>query len=136
MASGKVIPGYGHAVLRKTDPRFICQLEFAEKHIKDDNLIDLVKANYEEIPKALAATGKIKNPWPNVDCGSGSLLMHYGLTQHDYYTVMFGVSRAFGVLPALVWSRALSQPIVNPITYPLKDLIKLVEDWKKGIRRI
>ena len=24
--SGRVIPGYGHAVLRKTDPRFTCQV--------------------------------------------------------------------------------------------------------------
>jgi len=59
MASGKVIPGYGHAVLRKTDPRFICELEFAQEFIKNDNLVELVKANYEEIPKVLAATGKI-----------------------------------------------------------------------------
>jgi citrate synthase len=80
MASGKVIPGYGHAVLRKTDPRFVCQLDFAEANIKDSNLIDLVKTNYKVIPEVLAATGKIKNPWPNVDCGSGALLMHFGLT--------------------------------------------------------
>jgi len=26
--SGRVIPGYGHAVLRKTDPRFTCQALF------------------------------------------------------------------------------------------------------------
>ena len=80
LGSGKVIPGYGHGVLRKTDPRFILQLQYADKNIKDDNLVDLVKANYETIPDLLAATGKIQNPWPNVDCGSGALLMHYGLT--------------------------------------------------------
>jgi citrate synthase len=59
LASGKVVPGYGHAVLRKTDPRFVLELEFAEKHIKNDNLVDLVRANYETIPDLLAATGKI-----------------------------------------------------------------------------
>jgi len=122
MASGKVIPGYGHGVLRKTDPRFISQLRYAEKHIKDDNLVDLVRANYEEIPKCLAATGKIKNPWPNVDCGSGALLMHYGMTQHDYYTVMFGVSRTFGCMPAHVWSRALGMPIERPNSFDLENL--------------
>ena len=100
LKSGKVVPGYGHAVLRKTDPRFMCELEFAEKYIKGDNLVELVKANYEIIPGELAKTGKISNPWPNVDAGSGALLMHYGLTQHDYYTVLFGVSIAFGVAPA------------------------------------
>jgi len=118
MASGKVIPGYGHAVLRKTDPRFICELDFANEFIKGSNLIELVKANYEVIPEVLGATGKIKNPWPNVDCGSGALLMHYGLTQHDYYTVLFGVSRAFGVASGQVWSRALGMPIERPNSYP------------------
>ncbi len=80
LKAGKVVPGYGHATLRKTDPRFICELEFAERYIKNDNLVDLVKANYEVIPGELAKTGKISNPWPNVDAGSGALLMHYGLT--------------------------------------------------------
>lgn len=131
MATGKVIPGYGHGVLRKTDPRFISQLNYAEKHIKDDNLVDLVRANYEEIPKVLAATGKIKNPWPNVDCGSGALLMHYGMTQHDYYTVMFGVSRTFGCMPAHVWSRALGMPIERPNSFDLENLRTVADAAKK-----
>lgn len=128
MASGKVIPGYGHAVLRKTDPRFICELDFANRYIKDSNLIELVKANYEVIPEVLAATGKIKNPWPNVDCGSGALLMHYGLTQHDYYTVLFGVSRAFGVSAGQVWSRALGMPIERPNSYDLEHLMAMAKN--------
>jgi len=74
LKSGRVVPGYGHAVLRETDPRFICELDFAERYIKNDNLVDLVKANYEVIPVELAKTGKIKNPFPNVDAGSGALL--------------------------------------------------------------
>lgn len=100
MKAGKVVPGYGHAVLRKTDPRFRCELEFANKHIKNDNLVELVKACYRVIPEVLEATGKVSNPWPNVDAGSGALLRHFGLNQHDYYTVLFGVSRAFGVMAA------------------------------------
>jgi len=80
LREGKVIPGYGHAVLRKTDPRFKCELDFAEKYIKNDNLLDLVKACYRVIPEFLEKTGKVSNPWPNVDAGSGALLMHYGLT--------------------------------------------------------
>ena len=74
MKAGKVVPGYGHAVLRKADPRFICELEYAEKYIKNSNLMDLVKANYEVIPEELGKIGKISNPWPNVDAGSGALL--------------------------------------------------------------
>ena len=120
--SGKVVPGYGHAVLRKTDPRFMCELDFANKFIHDSNLVNLVKANYEVIPEELKKTGKISNPWPNVDAGSGALLMHYGLTQHDYYTVLFGVSRAFGVAPAQVWSRALGLPIERPNSFTLEHL--------------
>ena len=48
--------------------------------------------------------------------------MHYGLTQHDYYTVLFGVSRAFGVMPAQVWSRALGLPIERPNSFDLENL--------------
>ena len=122
LKAGKVVPGYGHATLRKTDPRFICELEFAERYITNDNLVDLVKANYEVIPGELAKTGKISNPWPNVDAGSGALLMHYGLTQQDFYTVLFGVSRAFGVCSAQVWSRALGMPIERPNSFTLDHL--------------
>ena len=101
LKSGKVIPGYGHAVLRETDPRFVCELEFANKNIpENDNLLKLVKANYRIIPEILTGLGKVSNPWPNVDCGSGALLMHYGFDKFDYYTVLFGVSRAFGVMSA------------------------------------
>lgn len=124
LASGKVVPGYGHAVLRQTDPRFMCELEFANHYIKNDNLVNLVKACYRVIPDALAATGKVSNPWPNVDAGSGALLMHYGLKEFDYYTVLFGVSRAIGVMSAQVWSRALNLPIERPNSSTLVHLMK------------
>lgn len=79
--SGRLIPGYGHAVLRETDPRFICELEFAHKYIPKDDLVDLVKACYKVIPEVLLQLKSVRNPWPNVDAGSGALLMHYGMTQ-------------------------------------------------------
>ena len=56
---GKVIPGYGHAVLRYTDPRFIHQKDFAARHIKDDPLVDLVRQCYHVIPPVLKTIGKI-----------------------------------------------------------------------------
>jgi len=59
----------------------MCELQFAEKYIKNSNLIDLVKANYEVIPEELGKIGKVSNPWPNVDAGSGALLQHYGLKE-------------------------------------------------------
>lgn len=58
----------------------MCQLDFANKFIPDDNIVNLVKACYRVIPDALAATGKVSNPFPNVDAASGSLLRYYGLT--------------------------------------------------------
>jgi citrate synthase len=111
---GKVIPGFGHAVLRKTDPRYTAQREFALKHMPHDDLFLIVDRIYEVVPEILSSLGKVKNPWPNVDAHSGQLLMHYGLTQYDFYTVMFGVSRALGVLTNLLWDRALGMPIERP----------------------
>jgi citrate synthase len=112
--SGKVIPGYGHAVLRKTDPRYSCQREFAQKHLPDDPLFAVVSNVYEVVPEVLTQHGKTKNPWPNVDAHSGVLLEHYGMKEHNYYTVLFGVSRALGVLAQLFWDRALGLPIERP----------------------
>ena len=112
--SGKVIPGYGHAVLRKTDPRYTCQREFALKHLPNDPMFQLVGTMYEIVPDILEGLGKVKNPYPNVDAHSGVLLQYYDVTEEDFYTVMFGVSRALGVLPMSVWSRALGLPLERP----------------------
>jgi citrate synthase len=112
--SGKVVPGYGHAVLRKTDPRYVAQREFALKHLPNDDIFKVVSMVYEVAPDILTQHGKTKNPWPNVDAHSGCLLYHYGVTEYDFYTVFFGVSRAMGVLAQLIWSRALGLPIERP----------------------
>ncbi|WP_421752727.1 citrate (Si)-synthase, eukaryotic [Croceimicrobium sp.] len=111
---GKVIPGFGHAVLRKTDPRYTAQREFALKHMPEDELFQLISRIYEVVPNVLQELGKVKNPWPNVDAHSGQLLMHYGLTEYDFYTVLFGVSRSLGTLASLIWDRALGMPIERP----------------------
>merc|ERR1712020_372575 len=97
LKSGQVVPGYGHAVLRKTDPRYTCQREFALKHLPDDKLFKLVSNMYMIVPPILLETGKVKNPWPNVDAHSGVLLQYYGMKEMNYYTVLFGVSRALGL---------------------------------------
>jgi citrate synthase len=112
--SGKVIPGYGHAVLRKTDPRYTAQRAFAQKHMPDDELFKIVGTIYEVVPDVLKEHGKAKNPWPNVDSHSGILLKHYGMTEYDYFTVLFGVSRAIGVMSQLFWDRALGFPLERP----------------------
>jgi citrate synthase len=110
----KVIPGFGHAVLRKTDPRYTCQREFALKHLPDDKLFKIVDAIYQVIPRVLSEQGKVANPYPNVDSHSGVLLWHYGFTQYQYYTVLFGVSRAVGAFSQLYWDRALGLPLERP----------------------
>lgn len=117
---GRVIPGYGHAVLRKTDPRFSEQLDFANKYIPNAPLIELIRNIYEVVPDVLRATGKVKNPWPNVDAISGSLLSSYGITEYPIYTVLFGVSRALGVLSSLVWDRIYGQPLERPSSNTLE----------------
>ncbi|CAK9201387.1 unnamed protein product [Sphagnum jensenii] len=114
LKSGKVVPGYGHAVLRKTDPRYACQREFALKHLPNDPLFKMVSKIYEVVPPILLETGKVKNPWPNVDAHSGVLLQYFGLKEENYYTVLFGVSRTIGVLSQLIWDRALGLPIERP----------------------
>ena len=123
LSEGKVVPGYGHAVLRKTDPRFTAQMEFAKVHCPDDPIIKTVWNIYEVAPPILENTGKIKNPWPNVDAHSGALLKHYGLVEEEFYTVLFGVSRALGVLASLCWDRALGFPLERPKS--------ITTDWVK-----
>ena len=125
--AGRVIPGYGHAVLRKTDPRFTAQHEFAMKYMPNDELVRIVSLLYEVAPKVLGETGKVKNPWPNVDAHSGALLVHYGLTEYDFYTVLFGVSRALGVLSSLIWDRYLGFPIERPKSVTLKFLHDFID---------
>ncbi|KAL2482048.1 Citrate synthase 4 [Forsythia ovata] len=114
LSGGKLIPGFGHGVLRKTDPRYTCLREFALKHLPDDPLFKLVSDLYEVVPPILLELGKVKNPWPNVEAHSGVLLNHYGLTEARYYPVLFGVSRAIGICSQLIWDRALGLPIERP----------------------
>ncbi len=128
LAAGKVVPGYGHAVLRKTDPRFEAQMEFGKKHMPDDPLCQTVWNVYETVPPILQALGKVKNPWPNVDAHSGALLVHYGLKEYEFYTVMFAVSRALGVMASLIWDRALGFPLERPKSITTE----LVKRWLKG----
>ncbi|KAI4798899.1 hypothetical protein KUCAC02_020417 [Chaenocephalus aceratus] len=126
LKSGRVVPGYGHAVLRKTDPRYTCQREFALKHLPNDPLFKMVAQLYKIVPNVLLEQGKAKNPWPNVDAHSGVLLQYYGMSEMNYYTVLFGVSRALGVLAQLVWSRALGFPLERPKSMSTDGLMALV----------
>jgi len=114
LKGGKVIPGYGHAVLRKTDPRYTCQREFALTYMPNDPLFKIVSTIYEVMPGVLTEHGKTKNPYPNVDSHSGVLLYYYGFKDYSYYTVLFGVSRGIGALSQVFWDRALGMPLERP----------------------
>jgi len=128
LSAGKVVPGYGHAVLRKTDPRFTAQMEFGKKHMPDDKLLNTVWNIYETVPPILQSLGKVKNPWPNVDAHSGALLVHYGMVENEFYTVLFAVSRALGVLSSLCWDRALGFPLERPKSVTTNS----VKQWLEG----
>lgn len=126
LKSGQVVPGYGHAVLRVTDPRYVCQREFALKWLPNDPMFKLVSDLYNVVPKILGTVGKIKNPWPNVDAHSGVLLQFYGMKEMTFYTVLFGVSRALGCLSQLIWSRALGFPLERPKSLDTASVKKLL----------
>ncbi len=125
--SGKVIPGYGHAVLRVSDPRFVQFRAFGMKHFPDDPIMETVSNVFEIVPKVLKEQGKAKNPWPNVDAGSGALLYHYGMKEFSYYTVLFSISRAMGMLSQLIVNRAMGAPIERPKSVTTKWLKKQVK---------
>ncbi|KAG8748320.1 hypothetical protein FRC10_007711 [Ceratobasidium sp. 414] len=129
LKSGQVVPGYGHGVLRKPDPRFIALQQFSASRaeLKDSPIIKLVNKTSEVAPGVLTEHGKAKSVHPNVDAVSGCLLHHYGLTEFKYYTVIFGVSRVLGCVSQLVWDRALGLPIERPKSVSMNDLQKLIK---------
>ena len=122
--NGRVIPGYGHAVLRCPDPRFTAFMDFGKEHIQNDDVFGIVKALFDVVPPVLEEHGKAKNPWPNVDAASGSLLYYYGLKEFNYYTVLFSLSRAMGIVSQIVINRALRIPITRPKS--------VTTDWLKN----
>ena len=143
--SGQVIPGYGHSILRKTDPRYLAQRNFALHHISGDPMVKLVSQLYKLAPEALRQQGNAKNPYPNIDAvgrlqwrdgfrladiplqHSGVLLQHYGLKETKFYTVLFGISRALGVLAQLISDRALGAPIERPKSFSTESWARMVE---------
>jgi citrate synthase len=129
---GKVIPGYGHAVLRVPDPRFTAQMIYAKAHFPEDDLVRLADMVFDVVPAVLKEQGKAKNPAPNVDAISGTLQYYYGVREFDFYTVLFGVGRALGVTPNYVWARALGQPLERPKSLTTKMLEDIAAKAEAG----
>jgi citrate synthase len=129
--SGQVVPGFGHAVLRKTDPRYLIQREFSLKYMPDDPLFRYVDILFRIVPPILLEQGKAKNPWPNVDAQSGVIQWHYGVRQYDFYTVLFGIGRAIGICANIIWDRALMYPLERPKSITTEMLEEIVGIKKK-----
>jgi citrate synthase len=127
---GFLIPGYGHAVLRKTDPRYLLQREFCLKYMPDEPLFKYTDMLFKVVPPILMEHGKAKNPWPNVDAQSGIIQWHYGVREYDFYTVLFGIGRALGICANIIWDRALMYPIERP-----KSLTTEMLEEIAGIRK-
>lgn len=125
----KVVPGYGHARLRIVDPRFTHQKKLSLEIMPDKELIKLTHVCEKVVPGVLANLGKVKNPFPNVDAHSGVLLYELGLTQFEYYTVVFAVSRAIGCVSNMVWARAMNLPIEYARSLTLDNLEHLAKDF-------
>jgi citrate synthase len=47
----------------------------------------------------------VSSPYPNVDAVSGTLLNASGMTDSDYYTVLFGLARCSGIAAQIVDER-------------------------------
>jgi len=132
LETGSVIPGYGHAVLRNTDPRFTAFHEFGKTICPDDPFYQIVDKMLKIAPDILKEHGKAKSPWPNVDAGSGALLNFFGITYFDFYTVMFAVSRAIGICAQTVLARALGAPLIRPKTITNEKLLEILKEKKKA----
>lgn len=130
--AGQVVPGFGHAVLRKTDPRYLLQREFSLKHISDDPIFQYVDMLYKVVPPILIEQGKAKNPWPNVDAQSGVIQWHYGVHEYDFYTVLFGIGRSIGICANIIWDRALGYPLERPKSLTTDMLEKIAGIDAKG----
>ncbi len=128
--SGHIIPGYGHAVLRKTDPRYSIQRDFSLKHMPDDPIFKYADLLYKVVPPILMEQGKAKNPWPNLDAQTGVIQWHYGVREYDFYTVLFAVGRSIGIAVNLVWDRALNFALERPksLTTDMLEAIANGED--------
>lgn len=128
--AGKIIPGFGHAVLKVTDPRYLAFRDFVDKYKLDSDIFRLIKLLYKVVPEVLSARGKVRDPYPNVDGHSGAMLYHYNIKETDFYTVVFGVSRVLGMTAQVIWARAVNYPIERPKSLTINDIVNIAKSKK------
>ena len=98
--------GFGHAVLRQEDPRATIQYAWGDRSTSRRTSWSRRPITLRNVvPPILKENPKIQNPYPNVDAVSGSLLTAAGLTDPDYYTLLFGWSRVAGIAAQIVDER-------------------------------
>ncbi len=122
LASGRVIPGFGHAVLRLQDPRFEILSSRASALFAGEPLFLLARQVYQAGTQVLVEHGRARNPYPNVDAITGVVLNLSGIRELEFYTVLFGVSLSIGMLAQYVISRGIGSPIVRPRSLSLSEV--------------
>src|SRR5690606_27549564 len=105
LAKGGVLYGFGHAVLRVEDPRAPVEYALGEKIAANDPIFRLTVTLRKVGSEILKQQGKAACPYPNVDAVSGALLSACGLTDENFYTVLFGMSRCVGIAGQIVYER-------------------------------
>ena len=125
-AAGRSIFGFGHAVLRAEDPRAGVQYNLGKELCPEDSLYQRAVLMRERAVKVLKANPKVKNPYPNVDAVSGTLLRACGLADAEYYTVLFGLARCSGIAAQIVDERLVHRngkgvPIYRPSDIPVNQ---------------
>ncbi len=115
----ELVYGFGHAVLRVEDPRATVFYEESQKQFSNDPLVRIAFLIRKAGTKVLKENPKVACPYPNVDAISGSLLTAAGFPFPEYYTVLFGLSRAVGIAIQIVYERCEARggkgtPIVRP----------------------
>ena len=132
LQSGKLIPGFGHAVLRHHDPRFIALHDFGSNLCADDPVFQVVTLLSRVVPPLLMKQGKAKNPYPNIDGISGALLYHFGIRELSFYTVMFSTAQILGICAQLIINQALMVPIFRPRSITTRQLQQLLTEGEQG----
>lgn len=115
----ELVYGFGHAVLRVEDPRATIFYDFAKEHFSNHPLVKVAFKIREVGTKVMKENPKVSCPYPNVDAMSGTLLTAAGFSYHEYYTVLFGLSRIAGTAIQIVYERLIARggsgtPIIRP----------------------
>ncbi|CAK5283761.1 unnamed protein product [Mycena citricolor] len=134
LLAGKIIPGYGHALLRVVDPRLVIMERFLDNHPSADPkarpFLHLIRLASTVVPDLLK--GRATNPHPNADALSGSILFAYGM-KADFLLSFFACSRVMGSLAQQVWDRALGLAMERPLSVTMDELLLKVQSPKQDV---